>query len=54
MRETGYMVVGMNLGIVWGAFFARHGQPYTREHCLWLLAEAFVVYTVLVFSRKSC
>lgn len=53
MRAVGWVIVGFEFGSVWAAFFARHGVASSRREDLARLVMGFIVYTVLVFSKKT-
>lgn len=53
MRAIGYIIVGWNVGIVWGSVFARHGHPYSAKENWLNLGMAFAAYTILVFTSNE-
>jgi hypothetical protein len=50
MRKIGFMIAGFQFGMVWAAFFARHGHGYTAHESYLSLFMGCVIYTVWVWA----
>lgn len=51
MKNIGYLAVGFNVGCVFANFVIKHGgQPWSRADEIFMLAGAFAVWTLCVFS----